>query len=114
MYGGEYKIKETIEKLQRIQYISSVDFYKGFNHFVLREEDGEYTAFSLKDRHLHYNRCSQGIKTRPAYFSMSVANTFRPCRQLVSFFLLFNFHRTSSKMNNAQRGIILKNFNFIL
>ncbi len=74
MYGGEYKIKETIEKLQGNQYISSVDFYKGFDHFVLREEDREYTSFSLKDRHLHYNR------TRPAYFSMAVANTFRPCR----------------------------------
>ena len=77
-------IKETLEKLQGHQYISTIDFYKGFYHLVLRKEDREFTGFSLKDRHLHYIRCPQGIKTGPAYFSMAVAKTLRPCRKFAT------------------------------
>lgn len=70
-------IDQTLDRLGRAQYFSTLDLAKGFHQVPVRPIDRQKTAFSTPYGHYEYLRMPFGLKNAPSTFQRLINNVLR-------------------------------------
>ena len=62
-------IDDLLSCLHGAKFFTKLDMRKAFHCLKIREQDREFTAFSVNHKHFEFNRCAMGIKSSPGYFT---------------------------------------------